>query len=79
VIYSRFGMPVTIERKANSVADVRNFDHRKPDQVDRDAIRNGSYVIVRFEDGKRQLYHLAYLRADGGIAEIMAAILDTER
>jgi len=75
-IYGRFGDVVTIERIA-VLADVKALDLRNPDKRDKDAIAAGSYVVVKDEDGKRRLYHQAYLRADGGSLEIAAAIAAT--
>lgn len=72
-IYSRFGEVITIERYA-TLADVTRLDRRKPDAQDRKAVKSKSYVIVRFADGSEQLYHLAFLRADGALPEIMNAV-----
>ena len=83
-IYGRGGGVVTIVRMA-ALADVKKLDGRKPDKQDREALANGSYVVVRFEDGTERLYHQAYLRADGGGREIgevldaLDAIPATER
>ena len=71
-IYGRSGAPVTIVRWA-TLGDVQKLDGRKPDKTDRQAIANDSYLVVRFADGKEQLYHQAYLRADGGAQEIGVA------
>lgn len=73
-IYGRFGVEVRIKRRA-VIEDVKRCDNRKPDKQDREAIAAGSYWIVDFvgtkgRDGRDRLYHLAYLRADGGISEI---------
>ena len=73
MIYSRFGDPVTIVR-GGTLDDVRRLDGRKPDKQDRLAIESGSYVVVRFGDGKERLYHQCYLRADDGSREIAAAL-----
>jgi len=72
MIYGRFGNPVTIKRRG-TLDDVRKLDGRKPDKQDREALALGSYVVVEC-DGKERLYHLAFLRADGGIREIDAAM-----
>lgn len=77
-IYGRFGGEVRVLRMG-TLEDVTALDKRKPDKVDREAVRNGSYVVVEFTDDKprerkQQLYHLAYLRADGALPEIMAAV-----
>ena len=69
-IYGRFGDEVTIVRRGE-LADVEALDHRKPDDQDRRLAEAGSYVVVRRSDGEEILYHIAYLRADGGAAEIL--------
>lgn len=71
-IYGRSGEPVTIVR-LGTLDDIKKLDGRKPDKTDRDAIANGSYLVVRFADGEEQVYHQAYLRADGAAQEIAAA------
>ena len=81
-IYGRFGVEIIIKRRA-VLGDVQKLDNRKPDKQDREAIKAGSYWVVDFvgtkdRDGRDRLYHLAYLRADGGIAEIDAACKATE-
>lgn len=73
MIYGRTGDVVTILRNA-VLADVEAMDHRKPDKTDRIAIDNLAYVVVRQDDGKERLYHQAFLRADGGFAEIERAL-----
>jgi hypothetical protein len=73
-IYGRFGHELTIERMA-TLADIKPLTGRKPDKIDRESLERGSYVVVVYkDDGKRDLYHLGYLRADGGWSEIQAAI-----
>lgn len=72
MIYGRFRDSVVIKRRA-VIDDVKRFEGRKPDQIDRDALANDSYVIVE-SYGKERLYHLAFLRADGGLREITEAI-----
>ena len=72
-IYGRTGDKVTIKRHA-VLADVKKLDGRKPDKQDRDALANGSYIVVERSDGKEQLYHQAFLRADDGSREITRAI-----
>jgi len=72
MIYGRFGDEATIKRVA-VLADVLKFDGRKPDAQDRKAIADGAYLLVETA-GAERLYHLAYLRADGGTNEIFAAI-----
>lgn len=73
MIYGRWGQPVTI-RRMGTLDDVRDLDSREPDSTDEEAVSAGSYVVVRGEDQKDRLYHIAYLRADGGSKEIMDAI-----
>jgi len=69
-IYGRWGSVVTIVREG-TLEDVRKLDQRKPDKQDKQAQEAGSYVVVRFEDGMEQLYHLGFLRADDGFAEVV--------
>jgi hypothetical protein len=68
---------LTIERMA-VLDDVKRLDKRKPNKVDREAIKLGSYVVCRAHDGTRaeqeELYHIGYLKADGGWPEIHDAI-----
>ena len=68
---------LTIERMA-VIEDVKRLDKRRPDKVDREAIKLGSYVVVKSHDGTRagqeELYHIGYLKADGGWTEIHEAI-----
>lgn len=68
---------MSIERIA-VIEDVKRLDKRKPDKVDREAIRLGSYVVCKALDGSRagreELYHIGYLKAEGGWPEIHAAI-----
>lgn len=71
-IYGRVGQVVTIVRRG-TLEDVRALDGRKPDKIDREAVDNGSYVVVRDGD-KDRLYHQAFLRADDGGREIERAI-----
>jgi len=75
MIYGRWGDPVELLR-IGTLADVRTLDNRKPDQRDRNNVDNGAYVVVRQDNGSEALYHLAYLRADDGLAEI-SRVLDT--
>lgn len=74
MIHGRFGDEVTIVRLAR-LEDVRALDCRKPDAADREALSLGAYVVTRSaSDGQLRLAHIAYLRADGGLGEIEAAI-----
>lgn len=72
-IYGRFGDPVTITRLA-VLEDIQRLDGRKPDKTDRRALELGSYVIIRQDDQKEILASLGYLRADGGLKELMEAV-----
>lgn len=81
-IYGRFHSEdfpniLIVERMA-VLDDIRRLDKRKPDKIDRKAIELGSYVIVREQDGHNaggeRLYHIGYLKADGGWGEISDAI-----
>lgn len=73
MIYGRFGNPITILR-AGTLEDVKQLDKRKPDKHDRANVKHGGYVVVRDERGKERLYHLAFMRADDGFAEIAKAM-----
>jgi hypothetical protein len=73
-IYGRFGDALTIVRRAVE-ADVQKFNGQKADDRDRQALANDQYFIVKYADnGKEDLYHIGYLKADNGAQEIMAAI-----
>jgi hypothetical protein len=72
MIYGRCQQEVLIIRRA-TLADVRRLDRRVPDAQDRAALAAGSYVIVA-DHGQERLYHVAFLRADGGSLEIQRAI-----
>lgn len=85
MIYGRFGDPVRILRTA-VLEDVKRLEGRRPDRQDREAIKNGSYVVVAGADvpGQRgdpaeRLYHQAFLRADRGAVEIGEAIEAADR
>lgn len=79
MIYGRFGDIVEILRTA-VLADVGRLEGRTPDKADREAIENGSYVVVMsLDDRKERLYHQAYLRADGGAVTIGEAIEKADR
>ncbi len=74
MIYGRFGDVVELVRWA-VLEDVQALDGRRPDRRDREAIANDSYLVVRYvgdskKHSKEHLYHQAFLRADGGAAEI---------
>lgn len=53
--------------------DGRLSQARKPDKIDREAVCEGSYVVV-LDGSKERLYHVAFLRADGGSLEISKAL-----
>ncbi len=81
-IYGRFHSKefpnvVTVERMG-TLEDVKKLDKRKPDKIDKKAVELGSYVVVKERDGRNagneRLYHVGYLKADGGWAEISDAI-----
>lgn len=81
-IYGRFHCEefkniVTVERMG-TLEDVRKLDKRRPDGIDKKAVELGSYVVVKEHDGRNpgqeRLYHISYLRADGGWGEISDAI-----
>jgi hypothetical protein len=74
MIYGRFGDTLTLVRRA-VLADVKALDGRSPDAKDLQNLAHGTYVVARAEDnGKEYLYHLAYLHADNGLAEIETAL-----
>jgi hypothetical protein len=79
MIYGRSGNVVYVSRRA-VLEDVLRIDKRRPDRADKVALAQGSYWIVcDADDGRERLYHLAYLRADGGAAEITAACAAVEQ
>jgi hypothetical protein len=75
VVYGRFGNPVEVLRYG-TLDDVRQLDGRKPDARDKKSVEARSYVVVRDIEAPFQmtLAHIAYLRADDGLNEIMAAV-----
>jgi hypothetical protein len=74
MIYGRFGDVVTLVR-LGTTDDVRLFNGRAANGEDLRALENNAYVVVRYGDNKEEdLAHIAYLRADGGAAEIDAAL-----
>lgn len=75
-IYARFGEPVTVLRYATK-ADVLKMDPPF-DAEAKKALANKSWVVIQFEDGIERISHLAYIRADGGLREIMDAVRATE-
>lgn len=73
-IYGRFGHTLTITRYA-TLEDIGRLEKRKPDKQDREAVKNGSYVLVCYaDDGQEDIVHQAYMRADDGCREIFAAL-----
>jgi hypothetical protein len=78
MIYGRWGNEVTIVR-LGTLADVPKYDHRRVDADDEQMVEQGSYVVTRSKDGHETLAHIAYLRADGGLEEIIAAIEAAKR
>jgi hypothetical protein len=71
-IESRFGEPVTVLRYATK-ADVLKLNPPF-DAEAKKSLANKSWVVIRFEDGREKISHLAYLRADDGLVEIMNAV-----
>lgn len=68
MIYGRTGNEVKILRRG-TLDDVTKLDGRKPDKQDREAIKLDAYFVVECF-GQERLYHLAFIRADGGAKEI---------
>ena len=68
-IYARFGETVFVKRYATK-ADVLKLDPPFDAEAKKN-IANKSWVVIGFEDGTERISHLAYLRADGGLKEIM--------
>lgn len=80
MIYGRFGQPVKIVRMG-TLEDVKKLDRRRPDQHDRKNVAAGGYVVcidLDTPDDGEKLYHLAFLRADGALPEIMDAVRAVE-
>lgn len=71
-IYARFGDPVTVLRYATK-ADVEKLDPPFDAEAKKN-LANKSWVVLRFGDGAERISHLAYLRADGALGEIMDAL-----
>ena len=76
-IYSRFGETVTVLRYATK-ADVLKLDPPF-DAVAKKSLANKSWVVIQYESGEQRVSHLAYLRADGALGEIMDAVEATEQ
>lgn len=70
MLYSRFGLRVTVQR----LAKIEDFGGR-PSKVDHEAIKNDAYVIVNLgPDDTLRLYPVSDLKADNGIVEINAVL-----
>lgn len=77
MIYARFGDKIEIVRAASEEDFKRFTGGRSPYGADLAAITlpPPSMFVVRYcDDGSEDVAHRSYLRADGGIAEIDAAI-----
>lgn len=72
MIYARFGEPITVVRYATK-ADVLALDPPFDAEAQKN-LKHKSWVVIRFEDGSERISHLAYLRADDGLKEILAVI-----
>lgn len=74
MIYDRFGAPITLERYANA-DDVKRLEQRKKlDKHDQKALESRAYLVAALQDGTEELVHIAYVRADDGLREIVRAI-----
>ena len=85
-LYTRFGDRVELLRLA-TLDDVKTYEHRKVDKIDRDRTKNGWRGIARYlggpglgskspgdeNVGKEILVDAALLRADDGWSEISKA------
>lgn len=71
-VYARFGETVKVLRYATK-ADVLKLDPPFDAEAKKNLV-NKSWVVIEFEDGMERISHLAYLRADGGSKEIVAAL-----
>jgi hypothetical protein len=72
-IVTRFGDPCVIVREA-VITDVKAFENRKVDKIDRERFEMHMMFICRYVNGKRTkefLADLAYLRATDGWREII--------
>lgn len=74
-IYSRFGEVVDSVRYA-TLADVKRLD--KLDDEARVCLGNRSWVVVEGPEVPESVSHLAYLRADDGLKEIIGALVGKE-
>lgn len=74
MIYDRCGDRITMLRYA-SEDDVFRCEGRKPDKTDRTQLDQLSYVVVEYQDTKKEaVFHITYLKADGGAQEIDAVM-----
>jgi hypothetical protein len=71
-VYARFGEMVKVLRYATK-ADVLKLDPPFDAEAKKN-LANKSWVVIEFEDRGERISHLAYLRADGGLKEIMDAV-----
>jgi hypothetical protein len=76
-IYDKWSYQLKILNIATA-EDVERLEGRTPDEHDLNALRLEAYVVARNADALSshtdRIYHIAYLRADGGIAEILDEI-----
>ncbi len=84
MIYGRFGNEVEVIREG-TLDDVKLLDKRKVDAADRHNVNIRGYVVVKAKPGGdfgvhnpgEKLYALSFLRADGGLGEILDAVKAT--
>ncbi len=85
MIYGRFGNEVDVIREG-TLDDVKLLDKRKPDSADVHNVNIRGYVVTKSirdpDDGydvepSEKLHALCYLRADGGLTEILDAVKAT--
>lgn len=77
MIYTMFGSEILSVRYA-TLEDVRVFEGREPDVQACQAIADQSWVVATRTDQTDLLTHIAKLRADGGLAEILRCIRERE-
>lgn len=70
-IVSRWGGDIVLEREA-TLKDIRPLDHRKADKQDAERISYGMLWVgyLTTSPSEKRIFDLAFLRADGGWAEI---------
>ena len=79
-LFTRFGDRIELVRAA-SLADVKAYEKRKADKIDRERTRDGWRAIAKYcdiisgvgKDEKEILVDAGYLRADDGWREISKA------